>query len=70
MLINYDCSLLTFSILNIVLSVLYYDADFTGKNNIASVCLRFTDIVTVIESIIFYNLVIVTIMRYHAKVQL
>lgn len=51
---------------------MYYDADYVGKTKIALYCLRFTDIITILESntYIDHNLVFVTFLRYHAKVQL
>lgn len=48
--LNFDYCLLLFSIMSIVLSVLYYDADYAGKSMIATACLILIFGISLIES--------------------
>ena len=48
--LNFDYCLLLFSIMSIVLSELYYDADYVGKTRIAESCLILILVILVIES--------------------
>lgn len=60
-----------FCISNICLSLLYYDADYTGKHNISSACLVITDIMSLLQSTyVVLFLVAVTIIRYMALIEL
>ncbi len=56
--------------MDIILSLLYYDSDYLKKEEIAKWCLTLTDPITLIESNNLLDLVIVTIFRYKAQVQL
>ena len=59
-----------FSILSIVLSIQYYDADYVGKRKIATACLILIFGISIIESNMEVNLVVVTVFRYRAQVEL
>lgn len=48
--LNIDHCLLLFCIMNIFLSLLYYDADFKGKKNIAGWCLTLCDLISIVQS--------------------
>lgn len=49
--LNFDYCLLVFSAINIVLSVIYSDAEYFGKVGVARVCLYFMSGTLVAESI-------------------
>ena len=48
--LNFDYCLLVFSVINIVLSVIYSDAEYFGKHGVAKVCLFFMSGTLVAES--------------------
>lgn len=40
-----------FCVTNVILSLLYYDADYQNKKDISSLCLKITDFMSVMQSI-------------------
>jgi hypothetical protein len=54
--------------MSIFLSVIYSDADYKEKKEVASICMLFMQVILVAESKSFLNLVAVTIARYKAQI--
>lgn len=46
--LNFDYCILLFCMMNVILSLLYCDSDYKGKENIAKWCLTLTDPITII----------------------
>lgn len=53
--LNFDYCLLVFSVINIVLSVIYSDAEYFGKTGVSKTCLFFMSGTLVAESTLFLN---------------
>ncbi len=59
-----------FCITNVVLGLLYYDADYVGKKSVAQWCLIITDFMSVMQSKLSVIQVLVTVVRYHTVIDL
>ena len=52
--LNIDYCLLLFCIINVMLSMMYYDADYAGKTNISNWCLLMSDFISAMQSNFVY----------------
>lgn len=48
--LNFDYCLLVFASISIFLSVIYSDADYFGKDEVAKICMLFMEVILIAES--------------------